>query len=161
MAFTTLFRNRHKRHAYVMLTIFSHIVPCTQDTRRRLSVPWTDASTQSAAIGHTRRSRSNELSAATVHCSRLRHSVYAVGQVMCRCSAGVAARTSSLQLRTAESHWRGESSSPVQRRSEQQLQHGHLNINACRDDMSPAHTHTHPFNGPFFRDYPCEPVPQR
>ena len=62
---------------------------------------------------------------------------------MCRRSAGVAARTSSLQLRAAESNWRGESSSPVQRRSEQQLQHGHLNINACRDDISPAHTHTH------------------
>ena len=24
-----------------------------------------------------------------------------------------------------------------------------------------THTHTHPFNGPFFRDYPGEPVPER
>jgi len=23
-----------------------------------------------------------------------------------------------------------------------------------------THTHTHPFNGPFFRDYPGEPVPE-
>ena len=23
------------------------------------------------------------------------------------------------------------------------------------------YTHTHPFNGPFFRDYPGEPVPER
>jgi len=24
-----------------------------------------------------------------------------------------------------------------------------------------THTHTHPFNGPFFRDYPGEPLPER
>ena len=27
--------------------------------------------------------------------------------------------------------------------------------------INAAHTHTHPFNGPFFRDYPGEPVPER
>ena len=26
---------------------------------------------------------------------------------------------------------------------------------------TPTHTHTRPFNGPFFRDYPGEPVPER
>ena len=27
--------------------------------------------------------------------------------------------------------------------------------------ISTLHTHTHPFNGPLFRDYPGEPVPER
>ena len=41
------------------------------------------------------------------------------------------------------------------------LSHGNEMLPYAHEMLSREHTHTQPFNRPFFRDYPGEPVPKR